>query len=103
MPAVYRILFTKQAAADLEGIFRYINRGSPANATKMIRRLVDAIDSLAIFPHRYRILHPHARTRRGTRMMVVWPYLGYYRILENQRGVRVITIRHGARRRPRSI
>lgn len=103
MPATYAILFTKRAATDLDAIFSYISRQSPASAAPFIRKLVDAIDSLAIFPRRYRLIYPHLRTRRGTRMMVVWPYLIYYRILEDQRAVRIITVRHGARRRPKNL
>lgn len=103
MPVNYRVLFSKQAAADLEEIFRYVNERSEANAPKLIGELVHAIDSLSMFPHRYRVIHPHQRTRSETRMMVVGSYLIYYRILESKQAVRIITVRHAARRRPRGL
>ena len=99
-PQRYHVLFTKRAAADLEGIFRYISSHSPQNASGMIRRIADAIDSLETFPHRYPTIEPHRRTRPQTRMMPVGSYLVYYRVLENQQAVRLITVQHGARQRP---
>ena len=99
-PQQYHVLFTERAAADLEGIFRYIAFQSPQNASGMIQRIADAIDSLEMFPHRYPTIEPHPRSRPQTRMMPVGSYLVYYRVLENQQAVRVITVRHGARQRP---
>jgi hypothetical protein len=45
-------------------------------------------------PETYRVLF----TKRAARDLVI-----YYRVLEPQRAVRVITVRHGAHRRPRGI
>lgn len=100
MPDIYHVGFTRRAASDLEGIFRYISNRSPGNAPKVIKRLVDAIDSLAQLPHRYRKIERHPRSRPETGMMPVSPYLIYYRVLEPQQAVRVITVRHGAQRQP---
>jgi addiction module RelE/StbE family toxin len=100
MPDTYRIIFTKRAADDLEGIFRYISQRSPGAARSVISELVDAIDSLDQFPHRYPVIEQSARTRPETRTMPVPPYVIYYRVLENQKAVRVITVRHGARLPP---
>jgi plasmid stabilization system protein ParE len=36
-------------------------------------------------------------------MMPVTPYLIYYRVLDSQQAVRVLTVRHGAQRRPDPI
>lgn len=100
MPDNYHVIFTRRAAADLEGIFKYIAHDSPRNASRVITKLVDAIDSLGQLPHRYRVIKQHHRIRDGIRMMPVSPYLLYYRVLDPQRAVRIITIRHGARKRP---
>jgi addiction module RelE/StbE family toxin len=95
----YRIIYSPRVASDLHDIFDFINEQSPQNALTMLRKIVNAIDSLEQFPHRY----PEkmgARNRRGpTRVMPVPPYLILYRILEQQNAVRLITVRHGARRR----
>jgi addiction module RelE/StbE family toxin len=96
----YIIQFTKRSAADLRAIFDYIRGQSPQNASTYLRKMMTAIDSLEQFPYRYRAL-ARGRSRAGTRMLIVWPYLIYYRILEATRIVRVLAIRHGARQRPR--
>lgn len=103
MPDTYHIIFTRRAASDLEGIFNYIANRSPGTAPRIIERLVNAIDSLATFPHRYRVIDPQPRIRGEIRMMPVSPYLVYYRILQSQSAVRVITVRHGSRTRPEEI
>jgi plasmid stabilization system protein ParE len=55
MPAQYTVRITPAALKDLRSIFDYISttKESPQNATKMIRTLLDAIDRLELFPHRY--------------------------------------------------
>jgi len=94
-------LFTKRASSDLDAIFTYISNRLPGNAPGFIRQILDAIDSLERFPHRYPAVEQQPRVRAGTRAMPVSPYLVYYRVLEPQLAVRIITIRHGARREPR--
>lgn len=103
MPDEYRVIFTRRAASDLEGIFRYIARQSPDNAPAVIAKLVDAIDSLGQLPHRYRVIEQGSRVRANTRMMPVSPYLIYYRVLDPQRAVRILTVRHSAQERPDAI
>jgi plasmid stabilization system protein ParE len=64
MPETYRIRITPRAVADLEGIFDYITRDSPQNATKMIRTLLEAIDGLSILPGRFNVPCDIELTRR---------------------------------------
>lgn len=101
----WRICFAlfcqRRASADLDAIFRYIEKDSPQNAVSVIEELLDAIDSLEQLPHRYRVLEGEPRARSQTRVMPVSPFLVYYRVLDDQRAVRLITVRHGARRQPR--
>jgi addiction module RelE/StbE family toxin len=100
MPETYRIRITPRALADLEGIFEYINRDSPQNAAKMIRTLLDAIDSLDILPRRFDVPRTGAVRGRQVRSMPVQPYLVRYRIDERERIVRILRVRHGARQKP---
>src|SRR5512133_2897307 len=100
MPRRYRVLVMPEAAADLVGIFDHIERDSAQNARAVIEALIDAIDSLAQFPHRYKV---HRSTRdpdRIVRSMPVPPHVVYYRVIEQHAVVRVLTVRHGARRQP---
>lgn len=101
MPRHYRVLMMPEAAADLTAAFDYIERDSPQNARAVIEALIQAVDSLTHLPHRYKV-HLSARDQnRVVRSMPVPPYVVYYRVIEQDGVVRVLTVRHGARRRPR--
>ena len=52
MPEHYRVRITPQALSDLELIHAYIARDSPQSAASVLERILDAIESLEIFPHR---------------------------------------------------
>jgi plasmid stabilization system protein ParE len=102
-PTRYHLIISPRASTELDDIYHHIHLDSPQNAPSMIRAIVLAIDGLAEFPHRFRVAS-QIRSRRGeTRVMPVWPYLLYYRIMEPQQAVRVISIRHGARRQPQRL
>jgi plasmid stabilization system protein ParE len=92
---------TLDASNDLIHIFDYVEQSSPQNAPSVVRSIFDAIDSLAQLPHRYKV-HRSARSPdRVVRSMPVPPFIVYYRILEQEQTVRVLTVRHGAQRQPR--
>jgi plasmid stabilization system protein ParE len=101
MPDTYRTIIRPQAATDLERVFAYIEQHSPQNARKVAGRLIAAVDSLEILPRRHKV-HSSSRDRsRVVRSMSVRPYIVYYRVLEPQKAVEVLTIWHGSRRQPR--
>jgi len=61
-----KIITSERARADLEEIFEYIAGDSLQNAVAVVERVMQAIDSLSLFPNRAR------RGRRpGTRELVV--------------------------------
>lgn len=97
----YRVIVSPRAFDDLDEILRYVKQASPANAVKVIDRLWAATRRLNEMPHRYRVVQGFSRPGRAVRRMPVRPYLVYYRIDEANHVVRVLTIRHGHRRRPR--
>jgi addiction module RelE/StbE family toxin len=96
----YRIRITPRALADLTEIFDHIARESSQNAAKMIRTLLDAIDSLEILPYRFDVPRTGYVRGRQIRSMPVRPYLVRYRVEASTKTVRVLRVRHGARRRP---
>jgi len=100
MPETYRVRITPLVLAELQGIFDFIAKDSPQNAAKMIGKLLDAIDGLNIFPHRYDV--PRIGGGRGVkiRSMPVWPYLVRYRIDDETKTVFILRVRHGSRQRP---
>jgi addiction module RelE/StbE family toxin len=96
----YHILITPRALADLTAIFDYISQDSPRNAAKMIRTLLDAIDGLEILPYRFDVPRTGYVHGRQIRSMPVRPYLVRYRVEASTKIVRILRVRHGARRRP---
>jgi len=103
MPERYRIIITPRASADLQDIHQYIEKDSPQNATSVAGEIIKAIDSLEIFPLRYRVYKGRKQPSEAVRRMPVPPFLIYYRVQEEHLAVDIITIRHGARRPPRDL
>ena len=99
----YDVITSSRAESDLDEIYRYIARDSLQNAATFIARLIEAINSLEIFPHRYRIYQGRRRLSTAVRRMPVPPYLIYYTVDDKGRRVEIVTVRHGARRQPRNI
>jgi plasmid stabilization system protein ParE len=101
MPQYYRVIVLDEAFDDLDSILQYIQQDSPQNAASTIDRLWDGCQSLAIFPRRHKI-HQHRKARELMVHSVSFPpYIVYYRVDDIDHVVRVMTIRHGARRQPR--
>src|SRR4051794_11162039 len=91
----YRVIILPEASHDLRRIFSYIEGESPQNAVTVIQRLMDEIDSLDLFPHRYEVHKSNRNPERIVRSMAAPPYIIYYRVLESSKAIEVITIRHG--------
>jgi len=86
-----RIVWADEALENLEAAGGYIRDFNPTAAQRLIRRLVDAAESLAIFPERGRAI---SLTRRE--LPVVKPYLIRYAVTPDE--VQILKIRHSARR-----
>jgi plasmid stabilization system protein ParE len=93
----YRVNLTFIVADHLQEIFRYIEKGSPQNAAKTISRILQKIDGLEIFPHRYKLISPATSDVEELRSMPVRPYIVRYHINESTRVVTVVSVTHGAR------
>lgn len=101
MPSHYAVRISKTASSDLDAIFSYIVKQSPQNAERVLQRLLDEIFALKMLPHRYKVHKRSHRPDQVVRSMPVPPFVVYYRVIEDPRVVRVLTVRHGARRKPR--
>jgi plasmid stabilization system protein ParE len=97
MPPVYRVNLTLRAAGHLQDIFEYIEKDSPQNAARMIRRLLDACDALDVLPHRYKVVKNTGVVGEEVRSMPVRPYLVRYHVDDAARVVTILSVRHGAR------
>jgi toxin ParE1/3/4 len=96
----HRIIISPEASSDLAAIHDFIARDSPRHASRFIDRLLGAIEGLKSAPHRTLVEHQSAKLKYPVRSLPVGPYLIYFRVQDDHRIVRILTIRHGARRRP---
>ncbi len=101
MPHRYRILLSKRSAKDLQEIFDYIYRDSPRNAVAVIEHILQSIETLKIFPHRNLVKGQSGRVKNPIRSLPVQSWVIFFRVRDDERVVRIVRIRHGARRRPR--
>ena len=86
-----RVIWSDGAVDSLEEITNYVRTFNPAAAAHLEARLAEAADGLAILPARGRPVRPHVRE-----LTTVRPYILRYTVLDAE--VRILTIRHSARR-----
>jgi plasmid stabilization system protein ParE len=83
------------ALADRDAIIAYLELLNPHAAANLLRALVLAGDSLALFPNRGRL-----GLAAGTRELVaVSPYLVVYEVDQAAQIVRILRVWHGAQNR----
>jgi toxin ParE1/3/4 len=88
-----RVVFTRQAEADLETIGDWIARDNPPRAVTFVQELIDACAILSDAPKAYPFV---ARFKRlGIRRRPTGEYLIFYRILSDT--IEVLHVVHGAR------
>jgi toxin ParE1/3/4 len=97
----YRIRLSPEASADIHALHAYIAQDSPDNAADMVARIFASIDLLKTFPYRTAIQRQSKRVPHPVRTLPVEPYIVFFRVIDDQATVRILTVRHGARRRPR--
>jgi toxin ParE1/3/4 len=86
-----RLIWSTDALDDLRAIRSYIEEASPPAAARVGAALVEATSSLLEFPNRGRPV------RSGIReLTTVPPYVIRYAVLSDE--VRILSVRHGARR-----
>ena len=86
-----KVIWSPRALADIDSIRDYIGQSSPLAAQRMAIRLLQAGDSLDLFPRRGR---PAARGMRE--LTVIYPYIIRYRVVGER--VDIVRIKHGAQR-----
>ncbi len=87
-----QVIWSPAALREIENIYRYIAQFNPRAAENMVREILSAGDSLERFPYRGRAV-PGTPLREFT---LAYPYMIRYRIAADS--VRILRVRHGARR-----
>ena len=93
----YRVKITSRAKRDLSALYLWINASSSDAALQWYRGLKDAIHTLRKTPNRC----PATREDRDLRHLLYGnkphTYRVIYRVLEKEKQVDILHIRHGAR------
>jgi toxin ParE1/3/4 len=87
-----QVIWAPAALHDVAQIYGYVARFNPAAAERLAQALLAAGDSLVSFPNRGRPV-PGSQLRELT---VAYPYVIRYRVAADH--VRILRVRHGARR-----
>ena len=103
MSATHHVILTKEALTDLEEIAAYIRQRSPQNAAAVAEKILDAVDSLAFMPDRFKRVAKSRKRGSPVHAMVVRPFLVYYRVDHPQSAVHILKVIHGARRQPHRV
>jgi toxin ParE1/3/4 len=95
----YLVSLTYRAQRDLVHLYREINAGHSDAALKWYRGLKEAILSLEDHPNRCPVTPESDKLRHLLYGHKPHIYRAIYRVLEKQKQVEVLHIRHGARQR----
>jgi plasmid stabilization system protein ParE len=66
----------------------------------MVERILAAIETLKLAPNRTIYKQKSRKLDRPVRSLAVSSYIVYFYMIDDERIVRILTIRHGARRKP---
>ena len=91
---VYDVCFLQEAVDDLEEIVLYIAKNNREAALRMRDTVVQKADDLSTFPRRGRYVFDLKMRRAGYRMLLVKPYILFYRVVN--RSVFIYRVIHGA-------
>jgi plasmid stabilization system protein ParE len=92
----YRVLIQPPAAEDLDEAYRWIASDSPDHARRWLNGVLRAIRGLASFPRRCPLAPENDAFAEEIRQLIYGDYRVLFTIEDSQ--VRVLHIRHGARR-----
>jgi plasmid stabilization system protein ParE len=93
-----KVVWSARAVAQLDDVVAYIAQDSPHAAGNVARHIRRTADLLGHVPKMGRL------TNEGDARVVVvprYPYLVFYRVLEDRDLVRIVRVRHAARQRHR--
>jgi toxin ParE1/3/4 len=95
----YRVDITERAERDFARLYEAIEAEHSGTAKRWYAGLKEAILGLEQLPHRCPVIRKRGQIRQLLYSSRSRVYLVLYRILEKQKLVEVLHLRHGARRR----
>jgi plasmid stabilization system protein ParE len=94
----YRVKLTLRARHDLSGIYQWLGANSLSPASTWYRGLREAINSLSDNPNRCPVTIEDPSLRHLLYGKKPHIYRAIFRVIESQKQVHVLHIRHGARK-----
>lgn len=94
-----KVVWTDEAKAHLDGIYRYIKRDAPFYAAQTVDRLTRRVDQLIEHPRSGRIVPKFDDV--NLRELIAHPYRLIYRLKSDR--IDIIAIFHGAQQLPDSL
>jgi len=91
-----RVTYSPRALAQLQSIFAYIEESNSRAASAVVDHIQATADLLGTFPWMGR---PTDEKDVRVRVDTKYPYLIFYKVLEDTGEVRILRILHGAQRR----
>ncbi len=98
----YNVILSSEAKQALDDHVRYIaiEKLEPMDAERWLRKALDAVETLTVFPNRCPIAPENALSKHTVRMLIVDTSSFLYRVDEKTRTVRVTHFFHGGTTRP---
>jgi toxin ParE1/3/4 len=93
-----RVIHTRLAKQDLRGIWHYIAQHSERAADRMLDKIAESCNQLAIHPGMGEVFR---RTRREVRRFPIGNYVIYYE--PTDQGVRILRVLHAAREHEKEV
>jgi addiction module RelE/StbE family toxin len=94
----YEVRFLLEALEDLEEIVLYIAQDSRQAALHMHDKIIEKANGLSTFPKRGRLVLDKKAAAAGYRMLVIKPYIAFYRVIG--KNIFIYRILHGASNYP---
>lgn len=103
MAESFRIVISPRAGREMQEIHEFVQGQSPQNATEVIERLLQGMNSLKTSPLRFKIERRVRKLGYTVHAMVVYPFIVYYRVIADEAIVRILCVQRVSKRRPRSF
>ena len=97
----YRVVFTQTVNEEIDSQVNYLieQQVSPERLTSWLNKLLEVIDSLEQWPHRFPVSQDETAIKGfEIRKLVFGNYLVHYRVDDDGQLVEVLSFRHGAQR-----
>jgi toxin ParE1/3/4 len=98
-PAKTEVIWSRRAIADVASIERYVARHNPDAAARLVDRILSSVKVLTEFP----LIGREGRAPNSRELVIAdTSYIVAYRI-HDERGIEILTVRHGARLWPAQL